>query len=234
MWKLWKKENIGISVTALALICIIVSFTVNMNESSSKTGIYRPHLMVEDTVYWLSGTFPTVSILPEGFTEFARVEKEIPPNTRAEKNGEANGFTAGAAIYRSDLRPGWIYAQAEEGRWSRLTVIELQKRFLRYTDVLYLSERSIPDESDAVLRYNPDDFTSTGEIVHWPGDHEVIPTENLATNDSFCSGGEIFLNRKQPDLLLVKRTHTQAGKTETEYHAFVTAKSLGLDYSAYE
>ena len=65
MWKTWKKEIIGISAAALAGICIIVVFTLRMNEGAYKDAIYKPHLMVEDTVYWLSaGSYPA-SILPE-------------------------------------------------------------------------------------------------------------------------------------------------------------------------
>ena len=117
----------------------------------------------------------------------------------------------------------------------RFTVIDLQRTFLRYNGELYLSKLSIPYELENVsVTYNPKHFSPTGETVSWPGDWEVLPAEDCTTNASFYSGGEICLNPKQPELALVRRTYVRDGKTETDYHAFVTAASLGLDYSAYE
>ena len=235
MWKTWKREIIGISAAVVAAICILVVFTLRMNEGVYETGSYKPHLMVEDTVYWLSAASYPSSILPEGYAEFAKVETKIAPNARAEQNGEGNGVAAGTAVYGNPSQPGWVYVPTANGRWNRFTVIELQRAFLRYNGELYLSKTSIPYELENVsVTYNPKHFSPTGETVSWPGDGEVLPTEDCTTNASFCSGGEICLNPKQPELTLVKRTYVRDGKTETDYHAFVTADSLGLDYSAYE
>ena len=235
MWKTWKREIIGISAAVVAVICIIVVFTLRMNEGVYKTGSYKPHLMVEDTVYWLSAASYPASILPEGYAEFARVETKIAPNARAEQNGEGNGVAAGTAVYGNPSRPGWVYVPTANGRWNRFTVIDLQSTFLRYNGKLYLAKQSIPYELENVsVTFNPKHFSSTGETVSWPGDREVLPTEDCTTNSSAYTGGEICLNPKQPELALVKRTYVRDGKTETDYHAFVTAESLGLDYSAYE
>jgi len=235
MWKTWKKEIIGISAAALAGICIIVVFTLRMNEGAYKDSIYKPHLMVEDTVYWLSAASYPASILPEGYTEFAKVETEIPARQRAENNGEGSSVAAGTPVYGNPSRPGWVYVPTANGRWNRFTVIDLQRTFLRYNGELYLSKTSIPHELENVsVTFNPKHFSPTGETVSWPGDQEVLPTEDCTTNSSAYSGGEICLNPKQPELALVKRTYVRDDKTETDYHAFVTAESLGLDYSAYE
>ena len=235
MWKTWKREIIGISAAVVAAICILVVFTLRMNEGVYETGSYKPHLMVEDTVYWLSAASYPASILPEGYAEFARVETKIAPNARAEQNGEGNGVAAGTSVYGNESQPGWVYVPSGNGRWNRFTVIDLQRTFLRYNGELYLSKTSIPYELENVsVTYNPKHFSPTGETVSWPVDWEVLPTEDCTTNSSAYSGGEICLNPKQPELALVKRTYVRDGKTETDYHAFVTADSLGLDYSAYE
>lgn len=106
MWKTWKREIIGISAAALAVICIIVVFTVRMNEGAYKDSIYKPHLMVEDTVYWLSAASYPASILPEGYAEFAKVETEIPARQRAENNGEGSSVAAGTPVYQNPSQPG--------------------------------------------------------------------------------------------------------------------------------
>lgn len=235
MWKIWKKEIICISAATLAIIGIIAVFTLRMNEGAYKDGIYKPHLMVEDTVYWFSAAAYPASVLPEGYVEFAKVETEISSRQRAEKNGEGCGVAAGTAIYGNEHQPGWVYVPSENGRWSRFTVIDLQRSFLRYNGELYLSKLSVPYELENVsITFNPRHFSPTGQAVSWPGNWEVLPLEDCTTNSSAFSGGEIYLNPDQPELLLVKRTYTQAGETETDFHAFVATESLGLDYSHYE
>ena len=236
MWKTWKKEIIAIFAITLAMIAIIVVFTLRMNEAVRNSGSYKPHLMVEDTVYWLSAASYPSSVLPEGYEEFAKVETEIPPNQRAEKNGEGNGIAAGTSVYGSESQPGWVYVPSENDRWSRFTVIDLQRPFLRYNGELYLWKQSVPYESleNVSVSFNPKHFSSTGQTVSWLGDWEVIPTEDCTTSSSAYSGGEICLNPEQPELLLVKRTYTRTGETETDFHIFITTESLGLDYSHYE
>jgi len=235
MWKHWKKEIIGISAAVVAVICIIVVFTLRMNEAVQNSGSYKPHLMVEDTVYWLSAASYPASVLPEGYEEFAKVETEIPTNQRAEKNGEGNGISLGTSVYGNESQPGWVYVPSENDRWSRFTVIDLQRSFLRYNGELYLWNQSIPHELENVsVTFNPKHFSPTGQTVSWPGDWEVLPSEDCTTNSSAYSGGEICLNPERPELLLVKRAYTRAGETETDFYAFITTESLGLDYSHYE
>lgn len=235
MRKTWEKEIIGISAAALVMIGIIMVFTLRMNEAVRNSGSYKPHLMVEDTIYWLSAASYPASVLPEGYEEFAKVETEIPSNRRAEKNGEGNGVAAGTSVYGNESQPGWVYVPSGNGRWSRFTVIDLQRSFLRYNGELYLWKQSIPNELENVsVAFNPKHFSPTGQTVSWPGNWEVLPLEDCTTNSSAFSGGDIYLNPEQPELLLVKRTYTRAGETETDFHAFITTESLGPDYSHYE
>lgn len=230
MLKHWKKESWGISLAWILGICLVAGLTFYLKQTAWEgQSDYKPHLMVEDTCYWLS-TGPTVPELPAGYTEFAKVESELPAG-RAETNGQANGFAAGTPLYRSEAQPGWLYLPNADGSWTRLTVIDLQKNFLRCEGKLYLDELSVPYEMDVSISFDPETLISTGETLTWIG-HEIIPLEDCTTNDSFCSGGEVMTDPEQPDILVIRLPRAQNGKVD--YCPFVTAASLGLDYTVYE
>ena len=229
MWKVWKKEIIGISLASVLGVCLIAGLIVHFEIAAQENQYYNTHVMLDGTLYWLEHTLPE---LPEGYEEFARVESEV-SNRKAEQNGQAHGLAVGTPLYRSQAQPGCICIPAGDGRWNRLTVSELRKSLLRYGGMLYVSQTSVY-EVDVSLSYEAGDFTPTGETLHFPGHYEILPTEDCTTNSSAYSGGEICLDPGQPDVLLVKRTRTQQDKTETDYVPFITTESLGLDYSVYE
>lgn len=237
MWKVWKKEIIGISAAALAIICMVAAFTLYMDRSGiGKEALYSPHVMVDGVIYWDTGDF--IATLPDGYTECAVVKETINSRLRAEQDGQAVFFSEGRKIYRNPEQPGQVYLAQAYNRFHRLIIKDLFGSFLRYNGELYLSKSSIPYElDDGSITFNPKHFSPTGETVSWPGGGVVIPIEECTTNSSTYSGGEVCLNPEQPELLIVKRTiptHTKAADTRTDYHVFVTAASLGLDYSAYE
>lgn len=237
MWKVWKKEIIGISTVSFAIICMVAAFTLYMERSGiGKEALYSPHVMVDGVIYWDTGDY--IAALPDGYTECAVVKETISSHLRAEKDGQAVFYSAGRKIYRNPEQPGQIYLAQAYNRFHRLIVRELFGSFLRYNGELYLSKSSIPYElDDGSITFNPKHFSPTGETVSWPGGGVVIPTEECTTNSSTYSGGEILLNPQQPELLVVRltrQTYTQSMETRTDYHAFVTTDSLGLDYSIYE
>ena len=235
MWKVWKKEIIGITLASILIICALTVFTLKMRENVEHHYDYKPHVMVDGVTYWDTGKF--IAALPEGYAECAVVEEDI-GGRRAEKDSQAAGYSVGSKIYCNSQQPGQVYIAQAYNRFHRLTITELQGSFLRYNGELYISRLSIPYELDPdSISYDPKQFSPTGETVSWPGDKLLLPTEDCTTNSSTFSGGEICLNPQQPELLVVKLTiqmHTQTADTRTDYHVFVTTDSLGLDYSAYE
>jgi len=232
MWKLWKKEIIGFSIGAVVVICALTILTLQMRETVELNYDYKPHVMVDGVSYWIDGSFPT-STLPEGYQEFAVIEENI-DGRLAEKNGQASGgFAVGSKVYRNPAQPGWVYASLPDDRFTRLTVIELQKTFLRYQGSLYIASHSAPYDVD-LPGYHAKHCHSTGEIVTYiRGDH--LPTEDLTTHSERYDGCEVFRNDKEPDMLYLKQVRTLSnGRIQTEYEPFVKAESVGLDYSAYE
>ena len=126
-----------------------------------------------------------------------------------------------------------VYASLPDDRFTRLTVIELQKTFLRYQGSLYIASHSAPYDVD-LPGYHAKHCHSTGEIVTYiRGDH--LPTEDLTTHSVRYDGCEIFRNENEPDMLYLKQVRTLSnGRIQTEYEPFVKAEVVGLDYSAYE
>lgn len=96
MWKIWKKEIIGISIGALLVICALTVLTLQMRENVAQHYDYRPHVMVDGVTYWSTGKF--VVTLPEGYVECATVEEDI-DGRRAEEDGQATGYSVGSKIY---------------------------------------------------------------------------------------------------------------------------------------
>ena len=231
MWKVWKKEIIGFSLGTVLLFCALTVFTLKMRENVEHHYDYKPHVMVDGTSYWMAGDFPTPS-LPEGYVEYAVVEEDI-EGRRAEKDGQAAHYSVGSKIYLNPQQPGWAYIDLSDGRFSRLTVIELQGSFLRYQGELYIPEHQAPYGTD-LPGYHAKKCHPTGEIVTYVRDKH-LPTEDLTTHSELYDGCEIFRDENQPDMLYLKRIRTLSnGKTSTSYEPFVKAEAVGLDYSIYE
>lgn len=234
MWKVWKKEILVISLTVILLICAIVSVVVSRQTTPQDETNWdiQFHLMVEDTIYWYSSD-SIVAELPEGYEEFAKVETEI--QGRAEENGQANGYAAGTPLYRNEAQPGWIFAPDANGRWTRLAVKELRQTLLRYNGKLYIYVlSSIPNnEMDISYKFLSKDFVPTGETVSFCGS-DVVPSEDGTANSRFHIGSQVSVNPEQNNMLALTRLRTQNGKTDIDYYPFITAESIGLDYSAYE
>jgi len=229
MWKRWKKEIIGISLASVLGVCLIAGLIFYFQKAARENQHYNTHVMIDGTLYWLDHTLPE---LPEGYEEFTQVESNV-PNRKASQNGQAHGLAAGTPLYRSEAQPGCLYTPADDGRWDRLMVMELKKAFLRYQGMLYISLSSI-HEVELDLSYEPEDFIPTGEIISWPGWYEVIPAKDCITNSSKYSGGEVCLDPRQSALLVVKYAPIQNGTATADHDVFVSAGSIGLDYSAYD
>ena len=232
MWKIWKKEIIGISAAALAIICMVAAFTLYLDRSGiGKEALYSPHVMVDGVIYWNTGDF--TATLPDGYTECTVVKETINSRLRAEQDGQAVFFSEGRKIYRNPEQPGQVYLAQAYNRFHRLTVSELQGAFLRYQGELYIPEHRAPLGTE-LPGYNADKCHSTGEIITYvQGEH--LPTEDLTTHSEIYDGCEIFRNENEPNMLYLKqvRTHNNS-KTSTSYEPFVRAEAVGLDYSIYE
>ena len=235
MGKEWKAERWVIIVCVVLAVCAVIPRLAEYRQDETEVyHEYRPHLMVDDVIYWESReALPFEAALPVGFAPFSEVESTT--NGLAEKNGQANGLAVGAALCRSEARPGIIYGEDQNGRWKRLVVEELRQDLLRYDGKVYISARaSIPtQELDISYRFIAKEYAPTGEKVSF-GAGECVPMEDGMVNARYYWGFHVYLNPEQEDMVALVEERVKDGKPNHQYYPFIDAESIGLDYSPYE
>lgn len=235
MRKEWRVERwVIIACVVLVLCAVIPRLAEYQKDDTEFYHVYHGHLMVDDVIYWRSrDALPYVAELPTGFEPFSEVETTT--EGLSEENGQANGFAVGATLCRSENHPGVIYAEDQNGRWSCMTVKELQQDLLRYNGRLYIStQSSIPaQELNISYRFIEKEYAPTGESVSF-STADCVPMENRTVNYRPYDGLSIYLNPEQEDMVALADEGVHNGKKSSHYYPFITVESLGLDYSVYE
>ncbi len=92
----------------ILLVCVLLATTLvgcNANEDTApEIGEYKPAIMVDDQIYWLSPT-GNVSTIPDTCEVIGHIEKISAPTTPPGENWEAIGFSDDflqADIYQSE------------------------------------------------------------------------------------------------------------------------------------
>lgn len=235
MGKEWKAERwVIILCVALAVCAVIPRLLEDRRDDTEVYHDYSPHLMMDDVIYWKSDpALSYVTNLPEDASRFAEVESTT--SGLAGENGQANGFAVGTPLYRSEGRPGIIYAKDENDRWNRLVVKELQQDLLRYGGKLYISVRSSIPSRDLNIswRFIAKEYAPTGETVSY-GKTDCVPMEEGTVNVRWYDGYRVYLNPEQENMAVLVEERMKDGKPDYQYHPFIEVESIGLDYSPYE